>query len=624
MPSRRRSSRPSTRINAMRSHGCGAYTASAPEVSSETTWSVNAWETIQGTTAIVAYQSHPAAHVCVFRVLLLLLHPQGLGKTVQIASYLSGLFSSRQVKRVLLVAPLSVLGHWERELENWASASASSKSRSSGSSLKLLVLTSSGSKSKRDAAEAELRAMLTSSSSRGGIVLTTYGLLTSRGELFGARAFTNPSIQTWDYGVLDEGHIAKNPDTILARMLRSVPIAHRLLLSGTPVMNHLEEMWSLFDWTSGGTLLGERSAFRNEFSRPIAAGIAKGASKYERETGAALTAELRRRIEPFFLRRDKSMLAQHQTQGASNATASSHSPSSSSFIAAAVAGASSSPSIPVQKNDLIVWTYLSPLQVSLYTSFLSSSRVKAIFTNQTRSPLVALSVLKKVCDHPRLLSEEMKLCEGIGEEIGRLPSLPTGSSPEDLARAVQQLTSESSKMRLLESLLASHVEEGHRTLVFCQSRKVLGMISLLLAHHQWRHLRIDGGVADHRERQRRMDLFNADTRYKVFILTTRAGAVGLNLVGADRVVICKKGHTRGQGPPGMRSEATESQHRFAYGAFVLFFCSLLSLYSSSTPHQSIPIGLRHSTIRPWIAPIVSARRATSSSIVSSRAALSRR
>jgi SNF2 family DNA or RNA helicase len=230
-----------------------------------------------------------------------LVYLQGLGKSVQVASFLAGAFYSRLVKRVLLVAPVSVLSQWQRELEKWASATTT------GAGLRLIMVTSSGSKSKKDANEAELRRLLTSPSS-GGIVLTTYGLLASRSDMFGAAAFTNPAIARWDYGILDEGHKIKNPDTQLFKSLNGIPIAHRLLLTGTPVLNDLEEMWSLFDWTSHGTLLGERAAFRNDFAKRIMAGIAKNATLYERDTGEALTEELRRRIQPYFLRREKSIL----------------------------------------------------------------------------------------------------------------------------------------------------------------------------------------------------------------------------------------------------------------------------------------------------------------------------
>jgi hypothetical protein len=456
--------------------------------------------------------------------------------TVVCASYLAGAFYSRQCKRVLLLAPLSVLGQWERELQKWAGAS----SNKSGEGLRLLMLTSSGSKSKQAALEADLRTLMTSPSS-GGVVLTTYGLLASRAELFGAGAFTNPAIQQWDICCADEGHKIKNSETQLSKILRMIPISRRILLTGTPIMNDLDELWSLFDWTSHGTLLGDRTTFRTQFTKPIMQGIAKGATVWERDTGQALMEEVKKRIAPFFLRREKSILTQvekpeedaseRKEDGVAPSRSSSEPlPSSSSSASSSVARLS------VQKNDLILWLHMSPLQISLYSSFLSSDRVKSIFTNSTRSPLVALSVLKKICDHPRLLSEEMKLCEDL-EEIGRLRQIPDATSQENIQRAVEMLTDESSKMRILEQLLKSHIANGHRTLVFSQSRKMLSMISLLLTRHSWKSLRIDGQISDHVERQRRMDKFNADSTYQVFILTTRSGGVGLNLVGADRVII---------------------------------------------------------------------------------------
>ena len=483
-----------------------------------------------------------------------------------VASYLAGAFYSRLVKRVLLVVPLSVLGQWQSELEKWASATVVDQAQGRGArnttpaagGLRLLVITSTGSKSQREYLESALNELLTSKNS-GGIVLTTYGLIQSRTDLFSHAAFTHSSIQQWDLVIADEGHRIKNAETALYKCMRtSLPMGTRILLTGTPILNHLDEMWTLFDWATDSKLLGSKAAFKQEFIRPIMDGIAKNASNIQRHIGQALTNELRKRIAPYFLRRDKAILKQYQQQGTSkaqlnsdvkesddpDADAISHSLSQLSIPSSISSSSSSSsfrapPSFTVQKNDLILWLHLSPMQIQLYQTFLGSEKIRQLFMNTSRSPLVALSVLKKLCDHPRLLKEQMKLCEEIGEEIGQLPLIPESaeSNAIELSKAVQHLCQESSKYHLLMKILTEHIATGHRTLVFSQSRRMLDLIELMLKSHGWKFLRIDGNVSDSRERSRRMELFQTDPSYPIFLLTTRAGGVGLNLTAADRVII---------------------------------------------------------------------------------------
>jgi hypothetical protein len=113
-------------------------------------------------------------------------------------------------------------------------------------------------------------------------------------------------------------------------------------------------------------------------------------------------------------------------------------------------------------------------------------------------------------------------------------------SPEGrpvLIQAVDMLCAESPKFAVLASLLRMHSASGHRTLIFSQSLRMLAFVTLLLARLDLRHLRIDGTVNDPAERQRRVERFNRDESIDAFLLTTRAGGVGLNLTGASRVVI---------------------------------------------------------------------------------------
>jgi SNF2 family DNA or RNA helicase len=103
---------------------------------------------------------------------------------------------------------------------------------------------------------------------RGGVCLTTYGMVGPNLELLceqvpGEEALAGAA---WDYLILDEGHKIKNPDIQLSQALSSVPSRHRLLLTGTPVQNHLDEIWALFDFVAKGKLLGDRCALATPIS----------------------------------------------------------------------------------------------------------------------------------------------------------------------------------------------------------------------------------------------------------------------------------------------------------------------------------------------------------------------
>ena len=281
---------------------------------------------------------------------------------MQVAALLSVLFDSGKARRVLLVLPVSLSPNWTRELRTWCP------------SVPLHFYL--GTPRKR---EQQRLACL----HHGGILITTYGMVASQQ---GATHFT--SHDQWDALILDEGHRIKNPDIHLTRTIKMVPCHFRIILSGTPVQNDLAELWCLMDFVCSGRLLGEAARFREEWSEPIGRGYDRLASREEKHRAQQLTQQLQTVIAPHLIRREKREIMQRQKElqerEAGGSVDSSSSPSSSfSFLS-------------VQKNDVIVWIYLTEAQASLYSSFISSPAVKAAM-NSTRSPLAALTILKKIC-----------------------------------------------------------------------------------------------------------------------------------------------------------------------------------------------------------------------------------
>ena len=214
-----------------------------------------------------------------------------------------------------------------------------------------------------------------------------------------------------------------------------------------------------------------------------------------------------------------------------------------------------------------MWTQLSATQERIYRNFLESERVRELL-NTTRSPLAALTVLKKICDHPDLLANylsykaELGLDQSKSEVLGEdavdgldefVPQLLAQQDSSAAPKDVAALVSASGKLQLLVLLMKQLYTEGHRCLIFSQSRIMLDLVTKVLAEYSM--LRIDGTVSDPQVRQQRVDKFNKDTSIFCFLLTTQVrlsccacwmefesrifqvGGVGLNLVGADRVVI---------------------------------------------------------------------------------------
>lgn len=196
----------------------------------------------------------------------LLADDMGLGKTVQVIAWiLSRRRDGGNGKPVLIVAPLTLLVNWERELSRFAP------------SLKILA----------HYGDFRFRGSYFGKTARSAdVVVTSYNLLVRDYESFSSVA--------WDAMVLDEAQTVKNPDTRAAKAIRALLPPCRIALTGTPVENSAMDVWALEDFLNPG-FLGERRSFERRFARPIA------------ENGqSAAASRLRRALEPFVLRRLKS------------------------------------------------------------------------------------------------------------------------------------------------------------------------------------------------------------------------------------------------------------------------------------------------------------------------------
>jgi superfamily II DNA or RNA helicase len=191
----------------------------------------------------------------------------GLGKTVQTLAHLSMEKAQQRLRKpALIVAPVSVLGNWQEEIRRFTPE------------LKLLIL--HGAK----------RKALFPSIDSADVVITGYPLLQLDSEILMARDFS--------FLILDEAQTIKNPRAKVSQVARALRAEHRLCLTGTPMENHLGELWSLFDFVQPG-LLGDERQFQHHYRNPI-----------EKNGDKNRAQALSRRIQPFLLRRTKDAVAQ--------------------------------------------------------------------------------------------------------------------------------------------------------------------------------------------------------------------------------------------------------------------------------------------------------------------------
>ncbi len=389
----------------------------------------------------------------------------GLGKTIQTIVFLYSLYKEGHCRGPFLVSvPLSTIINWEREFETWAPD--------------FYVVTYVGDKDARTVTrEHELSfeegavrggakaCKIRSASVKFHVLLTSY-------ELVSIDAALLSSIE-WAVLVVDEAHRLKNNQSKFFRILNSYNIRYKLLLTGTPLQNNLEELFHLLNFLCQDKF-NDLVSFQNEF-----ADLAKEEQ----------VKRLHDMLGPHMLRRLKADVLKNMPT----------------------------------KSEFIVRVELSPMQKKYY-KYILTRNFEALNTRTGGQQVSLLNImmdLKKCCNHPYLFPVASQ----------EAPSLPNGMYE------INALTKASGKLVLLQKMLRLLKEQGHRVLIFSQMTKMLDILEDFLEGEQYKYERIDGGITG-TLRQDAIDRFNAPGAQQfVFLLSTRAGGLGINLATADTVVI---------------------------------------------------------------------------------------
>jgi superfamily II DNA or RNA helicase len=377
----------------------------------------------------------------------------GLGKTLQTLVHIQiEKDAGRLTHPALIIAPVSLMGNWRKEAERFCPQ------------LRTLVLHG---KDRHDVA---------GEMGSHDIVIAPYSLLQRDKERW--------LEQVWHLVVLDEAQNIKNANTHAAQVVGQLQARHRLCLSGTPMENHLGEIWSLFHFLMPG-FLGSQARFKDIFRNPI-----------EREGDSERLTQLRARITPFMLRRTKALVA-HELP-----------PKVETVMRVELSG---------KQADLY-----ETIRLGMEKSVREALNTKGLAKSQI-TILDALLKLRQVCCDPSLV----KL-------------------------AAAQKVKTSAKLEQLMELLPEMVAEGRKILLFSQFTTMLTLIEAELKKHKIACVKLTG---QSQKREAIIEQFTSG-QVPVFLISLKAGGVGLNLPQADTVI-----HYDPWWNPAAEAQATDRAHR---------------------------------------------------------------
>ncbi|KAI8883082.1 hypothetical protein K501DRAFT_250303 [Backusella circina FSU 941] len=292
----------------------------------------------------------------------------------------------------------------------------------------------------------------------------------------------------WLHMIVDEGHRMKNTNSKLTAALRQYYHSrYRLILTGTPLQNNLPELWALLNFVLPRIFKSVKS-FEEWFNSPFNNQGVQEKIGLNEEEQLLIIKRLHKVLRPFLLRRLKRDVEAE---------------------------------LP-DKVERVLKCKLSPLQIHLYNQIKHSGTMYISETSKGKSAVKGLNntimQLRKVCNHPFVFEEVENIIN------------PSGMSNDLLFRT-------SGKFELLDRMLPKLKQTGHRILIFFQMTQVMSIMEDFLNYKGFTYLRLDGSTKSE-DRSESMRLFNApDSPYFIFLLSTRAGGLGLNLQTADTVII---------------------------------------------------------------------------------------
>lgn len=409
----------------------------------------------------------------------------GLGKTLQCLTLMwtllkQGPRGKKTIEKCIVVCPSSLVRNWANEIDKWLGVGALNSLAIDGKSQK----GSSIGEAIQNWADAQGNAIVSP------VLIISYETLRRNVD----------KLAKSPIGLIlaDEGHRLKNGDSLTFNALNSLNCERRVILSGTPIQNDLSEYFSLLNFANPG-LLGNRAEFRKNYELAILRGRDSLATDKEKEKGDAKLKELTELVQKFIIRRTNDILSKY---------------------------------LPV-KYEYVIFCGLSEMQRSLYHHFITSPDIKKLLRGLDSQPLKAIGLLKKLCNHPNLLN--------LPEDIEGSENLIPEDYKDDrnsMGRNREIQTWYSGKFQMLERFLYKiDRETDDKIVVISNYTQTLDLVEKLCRQHKFGSLRLDGTM-NINKRQKLVDKFNnPEGKEFVFLLSSKAGGCGINLIGANRLVL---------------------------------------------------------------------------------------
>ncbi|KAA1471088.1 DNA repair protein, SNF2 family [Dentipellis sp. KUC8613] len=302
----------------------------------------------------------------------------------------------------------------------------------------------------------------------------------------------------------DEGHRLKNSESLTFQALDSLDVKRRVILSGTPIQNDLSEYFSLLNFANPN-FLGSKGDFRKNFENAIIRGRDADATDLVKAESEKKLKELGNLASKFIIRRTNDLLSKY---------------------------------LPV-KYEQVVFCGLSDFQLALYRLFISSPEIKALLRGAESQPLKAINILKKLCNHPELLD----LPRDLRGSDNLIPEGFCGAGADSNARnrggkSLDVHCEWSGKFLVLERFLHRiRTETNDKIVLISNYTQTLDIFERLLRSKKYGYFRLDGTMTINK-RQKLVDQFNnPEGKEFVFLLSSKAGGCGINLIGANRLIL---------------------------------------------------------------------------------------
>ncbi|KAJ3821342.1 DNA repair protein, SNF2 family [Lentinula raphanica] len=413
----------------------------------------------------------------------------GLGKTLQCIALLWTLIKQSphagkpSIEKCIIACPSSLVKNWANELVKWLGADA----------INALAVDGKGGK-------AELLPKVAQWVAAGGRNVIQPVMIVSYETLRTLTAYlTNCKI-----GLLlcDEGHRLKNSESLTFQALNSLDVKRRVILTGTPIQNDLSEYFSLLNFANPN-YLGSKNDFKKNFENLIIRGRDASASDSVKAESEKKLKELGGLVTKFIIRRTNDLLSKY---------------------------------LPV-KYEQVVFCGLSDFQLSLYRLFISSPEIKALLRGTESQPLKAINILKKLCNHPELLNlpQDLKGSDHLIPE----GFCGAGQAANSRGRNSQTVRCDwSGKFLVLERFLHQlRTQTNDKIVLISNYTQTLDLFEKLCRSKKYGFFRLDGTMSI-TKRQKLVDQFNnPEGKEFIFLLSSKAGGCGINLIGANRLIL---------------------------------------------------------------------------------------